>query len=470
MALWRSVVGKLWATIIGLVAVVLLILGAFLLEYIDHTFKNSDDVKRLFIYTGIIGFSLTTFFAFFLSSRITRPLVHMKQAADLMSQGDYSTRVTVMQNDEIGQLAKTMNHLAERLEAMIQDLSLERDRLSGVLRSMTDAVITFDAGGKVILTNPQGSQLLDEWRAICWDEDHVTPEEHIPEPLMTVYRMVLETGKETTAKLHVGNGVWSVVIAPFNSGSVAQGAVAVMRDVTEEFRLEKLRRDFVANVSHELRTPLSMLQGYSEALLDDIAATPEERNNLVQVIHEETIRMGRLVQDLLDLAQMESGQLGLSLGTVDVREILDRMFRKYTVLCNERKIALKFDIAEDTPLLRNADEDRIEQVLTNLLDNAIRHSPASTEITISTASDVWKEQPALKIVVADQGSGIPAADLPYIFERFYKADKARTRGNKSGTGLGLAIVKSIIDAHHGHIEVASKLNEGTTFAVWLPVE
>jgi len=473
VALWRSVVGKLWATIILLVLTVLIILGVFLLEYIDHTFTNSYEIKRLFIYTGVIGFLLTTFFAFFLSTRITRPLVNMKKAADLMSRGDYSARVKVVQNDEIGQLASTMNHLAEQLERTIQDLSLERDRLSGVLRSMTDAVITFDASGKVILANPQGRQLLAAWSVIDhwedWEEAADVPKERIPEPLMSVYRIVLDTGKETSTKLHVGSGVWSVVMAPFNSRQTVQGAVAVLRDITEEFRLEKLRRDFVANVSHELRTPLAMLQGYSEALLDDIAATPEERNQIVQVIHDEAVRMSRLVQDLLDLAQMEAGRLSLSLGTVDVRALLERMERKYAVLCKERHIGLKLQVADDAPILQKADEDRIEQVLTNLLDNAIRHSPEGSEISLSAELAEWKEEPALRLVVADRGSGIPEQDLPYIFERFYKADKSRKRGAGGGTGLGLAIVKNIVEAHRGHIEAASKVNVGTTFTVLLPV-
>ena len=232
MLLWKSVVGKLWITIIMLVAVVLIVLGAFLLEYIDATFNNSSDVKKLFVYTGIIGFLLTTFFAFFLSSRITKPLMYMKKAADLISQGNYSIRVPVDSTDEIGQLSNTMNFMAEKLEGTVHDLSLERDRLSSVIRSMTDAVITFDAAGTVILANPHGGSLLEEWSHIRWDEEQPIPKDRIPEPLMSVYHAVQERGVQINSKLHVNSGVWSVVMAPLYTNNQVRGAVAVLRNVT----------------------------------------------------------------------------------------------------------------------------------------------------------------------------------------------------------------------------------------------
>jgi two-component system sensor histidine kinase ResE len=468
VAFWRSVVGKLWATIIILVAIVLLSLGVFLIQYVDHTFNNARDVKRLLVVTGIIGFLLTTFFAFFLSSRITSPLVHMKKAADLITQGDYSARVPAATNDEIGQLAHTMNHMAEELERTIQALSLERDRLSSVLGSMVDAVITFDAEGTVILSNPQGKVLLDEWGQIHWSEEQDATGDRLPEPLMSVYHQVIEGKNEVATRLHVGSEDWSVVMAPLYAGQALQGAVAVLRDVTEEFRLEKLRTDFVANVSHELRTPLAMMQGYSEALLDDIASSAEERKELAQIINDESLRMGRLVQDLLDLAKMQAGKLELIRGIVDMNALLTRVTRKFMVLGNERHVEIRLHAKQSDLRLDHADEDRIEQVLTNLLDNAIRHSPPETSITITAVSCALRGEPAVQLTIADQGQGIHEADLPFIFERFFKGDKARTRGVNSGTGLGLSIVKNIIDAHRGTIEVSSTIGSGTTFSIKLP--
>lgn len=460
-------------TIIALVALVLIILGLFLLEYIDIYFSNSNDVKRLFVYTGIIGFFLTTFFAFFLSTKITQPLLLMKKAADLITQGDYGTRVVIRSSDEIGELAKTFNHMAEELEETIKDLSHEKEHLASVLRSMADAVITFDGYGNIILANPKGDRIIEEWSHISWIDplQKDLPGTHqIPEPLQSLFKSVVEVGKELTTNLHVLNGVWSVVMAPLNSKDMIRGAVAVLRNVTEEYRLDKLRKDFVANVSHELRTPLSMLQGYSEALLDDIPGSSEERKELVQVIHDESLRMGRLVVDLLDLARMETGHFERNYQRVDIKLLVHRVQRKFLVMAREQGLALNLSFSDDeASFVLHGDEDQLEQVLTNLLDNAVRHSPKDSQIQI-TVKPMWIKEmnEAVEIEIKDEGYGIPAEDLPYIFERFYKADKARTRSNSGGTGLGLAIVKNIVESHHGNVAVESVIGLGTTFSIVIP--
>lgn len=259
-------------------------------------------------------------------------------------------------------------------------------------------------------------------------------------------------------------------MAPLYSEDHLRGAVAVLRDVTEEVRLEKMRRDFVANVSHEIRTPLSMMQGYSEALLDGMASSPEESSELVQVIHDESLRMGRLVKDLLDLARMEAGHTDMLKAQVDVGELLERVYRKFSVRAKERDIMLELKRPEQELLLGAADEDKLEQVLTNLLDNAFRHTPADRRISILAGTVVLEGRSLVEIAIRDQGAGINPEDLPFIFERFYKADKARLRGESGGTGLGLAIVKNIVESHHGSIYATSKLGEGTTFTLRLPVE
>lgn len=481
MALLRSVVGKLWATIILLVAFVLFLLSFFLLPYIDISFtNNSYEIKRLFVIVAIIGFALTTFFAFFLSTKITQPLLQLKRAADLITEGKYDTKVTIHSNDEIGQLAAAFNLMGEKLEGTIRDLNYEKEHLASILGSMTDAVVTFRADGTIISSNPHGERMLQSWRALLpsGSDGSAAPdsettvgggEERIPEPLEEVFGAVVDEEKEVTTRLHVGNGVWSVVMSPLYTSGVLRGAVAVLRDVTDEARLEKLRKDFVANVSHELRTPLSMLQGYSEALLDDIAATPEERREMAQVIYEESLRMGRLVQDLLDLARLEAGRLELSEARTPLVPLLERVSRKFTGLARERGIDFRLDLrsAPEALVLESADADKLEQVLTNLLDNAFRHTPAGKGVLLAAERLELEVGPAVRLIVMDEGDGIPEEDVPYIFERFYKADKSRKRA--SGTGLGLAIVKSLVDAHRGTVAVASKVGQGTTFTVTLPV-
>lgn len=477
MGLWRTLVGKLWITIICLVACVLLSLGLFLLPFIDTNFTDPGAVKRLFLIVSMIGFSLTTFFALFLFTKITQPMQQLIKATDSVRKGKYDTRLSLRTTDEIGALANAFNHMAEELENTIRSLNHEKEHLSSVLRSMNDAVITLDGDGYVILTNPPGDRIIEMWSDLPEEEEEPSrrlshPDRFAiaPSPLLPIFRNVLNQEGDQSANLHVKQGVWSVHMAPLSSDGEIRGAVAVLRDVTEEVRLEKMRRDFVANVSHEIRTPLSMMQGYSEALLDGIAASPEESEELVQVIHDESLRMGRLVRDLLDLARMEAGQTELEMQQVDFRVLAERVLRKFAVRAKDNAIALKMELTQGELLLNEANEDSLEQVLTNLLDNALRHTPEGASITIAAEKVMGKRGLELHVTVRDEGVGIPSEDLPYVFERFYKADKARVRGEASGTGLGLSIVKNIVEAHQGSIHADSEMGKGTVFHLVLPVE
>lgn len=442
-------------------------------------------VKRLFALVSVIGFLLTTFLAFFLITRITKPLQLLKKAADLITQGEYGSRVPITSSDEIGELAKTFNLMGVRLEETIKDLYYEKENLASVLRGIADAVISFDLMGKVIFANPHGEKIIAEWQDIKWypadnemengDEGEVKHTftaihiQQIPQPLQQLFFTVVQSTKEITTKLHVLNGVWSIVIAPLYSQQEVRGAVAVLHNVTEEHQLEKQRKDFVANVSHELRTPLSMLQGYSEALIDDIAASPQEHKELAQVINDESLRMGRLVHDLLDLARMDAGHIESNLDEVNLNALLKRTHRKFNALCKEKGLKLTLQLPTDEVILARADEDRLEQVLTNLMDNAVRHSLRGTEIIIRMELQFVNEQQSIRIEIEDHGEGIRPEDIHFIFERFYKADKARTRITSAGTGLGLAIVKNIVEAHHGTISVRSTLKKGTTFSIVFPL-
>lgn len=471
MNFWRSLVGKLWITIICLVGSVLIFLGLFLLPYINQNFAahESTEIKHLFTYTCIVGFLLTTFFALFLFTKITQPMQLLIQAANAIREGKYGTRLSLVTSDEIGELAKTFNHMSTELEATIRSLNEEKNHLSSVLRSMSDAVITFDRSGQIILTNPPAQNLLDSWKELEWQDDQKEFGSSVPDPLQPLFRTVMDKGEDVGDHIHVKKGSWSVQMAPLYTDNVFRGAVAVLRDITEEVKLEKMRSDFVANVSHEIRTPLSMMQGYSEALLDGMAGSPEESEELVQVIHDESLRMGRLVKDLLDLTRMEAGHTDIHRQEVNVNELIERVHRKFTVRSKERGLSLEYHKPGQPLLLPNADEDRLEQVLTNLLDNAFRHTPGGKKVSIA-ADQIWGErQDLVRIRIKDEGVGIASEDLPYIFDRFYKADKARVRGEDKGTGLGLAIVKNIVESHGGSVSAASSLGKGTEFTILLPI-
>src|SRR5699024_7956480 len=285
----------------------------------------------------------------------------------------------------------------------------------------------------------------------------------LPDELNKVLQQVILEEKELIQELQLQGRNWVMIMTPLYDQSYIRGAVAVIRDMTEERQLDKLRKDFISNVSHELRTPIALMQGYSEAIVDDIAESPAEKNELAQIILEESLRMSRLVNELLDIGRMEAGYMELNLEEIDIQTFMERIHKKFIGMADENDIELTFtnEIERDIVCL---DPDRMEQVLTNLIDNALGHTgkDGAVHVTIRSLQD------KLHIEVEDNGSGIKEEDLSFIFERFYKADKSRTRTDKKGTGLGLAITKHIVQAHDGIISVKSKINEGTTFSINLP--
>ncbi|MFC4078131.1 ATP-binding protein [Salinithrix halophila] len=436
--------------------------GAVVLYRTQEQLSESQ-IKKLIFFSALIGIFLTTIFAFFLSTRITQPLIQIKKAAERMAKGKFSTRVPVRshERDEIGDLSVAFNRMAAQLEESIHALSQEKEQLASILRSMADGVITMNAQGQVIVTNPPADRLLEDWH---FDSETDPSHGALPSPLDDIFLRVVEEERELFGDVTIHGRTWAVVMGPLYARNQVRGAVAVLRDVTEERRLDKLRKDFVANVSHELRTPLSMLQGYSEALLDGVAQSPDEQREIVSVINDESLRMGRLVRELLDLARMEAGHMRLEKAKVDVPGLGRRVLRKFQSIAREQRITLTGKIP-DSMAEAWWDEDKIEQVLINLADNAIRHTPENGEVTITLGQAGDKAH----LMVEDTGSGIPEEDLPFIFERFYKADKARTRAQSGGTGLGLAIVKHIVEAHDGTVTAKSTLGQGTRFVVQLPL-
>ncbi|WP_409970584.1 ATP-binding protein [Bacillus sp. Bva_UNVM-123] len=427
------------------------------LEVIQETTRTTT--KFIFLAAGV-AIILTTFFAFFLSTRITAPLRKMREAAFEVARGKFDTKIPLTSQDEIGELALAFNQMGKQLKFNINALSQEKEQLASILSGMADGVITFSKDGTILITNPPAEQFLQNWY-YEQDEENKNPSA-VPTKVMELFEKAVNTEKEQVGEISIQGRFWVMIVSPLYNNTHIRGAVAVIRDMTEERKLDKLRQDFIANVSHELRTPIAMMQGYSEAIVDDIAGTDEEKKEMASVIYDESLRMGRLVNELLDLARMEAGHIQLTKDDIDVNPFLQKVVRKFQGLAKEKDIQLNLQLNDQMMLLK-FDPDGIEQVLTNLIDNAIRHTPNTGKVTVSEYSD----ERGLYIDVIDSGSGIPEEDLPFVFERFYKADKARTRG-RSGTGLGLAIAKNIINAHKGRITVQSKISHGTTFSIFIP--
>ncbi|MBR2517919.1 ATP-binding protein [Geobacillus sp.] len=434
--------------------------AVFIYQSLEAIADATEHTKELIFLAAFIAIVMTTFFAFFLSTRITAPLRKMRQAAFEMARGHFDMKVPILTNDEIGGLAMAFNQMGRRLQFNINALNQEKEQLASILSSMADGVLTFNRDGEILITNPPAERFLQAW----YFEQGNDAEAMVPLPpqVKELFARVVREEKEQSTEVTLQGRTWVILMTPLYGKTMVRGAVAVLRDMTEERRLDKLRKDFIANVSHELRTPIAMLQGYSEAIIDDIAASEDEKKEMAKVIYDESLRMGRLVNDLLDLARMEAGHIELHYEQVKLAPYIERVIRKFHGLAREKGIELEAEF-RDGDMDIAFDPDRIEQVLTNLIDNAIRHTESGGAVRLIAE----RSGDGVTIHVQDSGSGIPEEDLPFVFERFYKADKARTRG-RSGTGLGLAIAKNIVEAHKGLITVHSKLNEGTTFSFYLP--
>ncbi|WP_082233956.1 ATP-binding protein [Halobacillus massiliensis] len=442
--------------------------AVFVYESLGTIDETSEQTTKIIFLAAGIAIILTTIFAFFLSTRITSPLIKMREGAMELAKGEFHTKIPILTHDEIGELAMAFNRMGRQLKYHINELNHEKEQLSGILSSMADGVLTVNRQGQILVSNPPADQYLN-----AWDYENknlstgkVEGKRDLPDRLREIFNEVNKSEKEQMTEVTAQGRTWVIIMTPLYDRVKVRGAVAVLRDMTDERRLDKLREDFIANVSHELRTPISMLQGYSEAIVDDIAETKEDKNELAKIIHDESLRIGRLVNELLDLARMEAGHMNLNIEKIEIQPFVEKIVRKFKGIAQDKDIDLQMNVPNEVSYL-NIDPDRMEQVLTNLIDNAIRHT--EPEGIVNVKVEYKKERQTWLVNVSDTGHGIPEEDLPFIFERFYKADKSRQRNKeKKGTGLGLAIAKNIVDAHHGVISVQSKIGLGTTFEINLP--
>ncbi len=437
--------------------------AVYVYQSLDVIEQTKAETTRIIYLAAGIAIVLTTIFAFFLSTRITAPLIKMREVAIDLTRGEFNTKVPILTNDEIGELAIAFNKMGKQLNFHIQALRQEKEQLASIVASMADGVITLNRQGDMIIINPPAEQFIED---LHFEHNRSVDERELPLPeeLRTILEKIIDGEKEVLQEISLQGRNWVMIMTPLYDQKNVRGAVAVIRDMTEERKLDKFRKDFIANVSHELRTPIALLQGYSEAIVDDIAESKEDKNELAKIIHDESLRMGRLVNELLDIARMEAGHSQLNKQLVDLRAFVNRMIQKFQVIATDNDIELSYmmDIKNNDVIF---DEDRIEQVFTNLIDNAIHHTKAGGKVHIH----VQANDKNVYVEIKDTGVGIPEEDLPFIFERFYKTDKARTRnGSKKGTGLGLAIAKNIITAHNGSLLAKSKQQEGTTFTFTIP--
>ncbi|SEN41626.1 two-component system, OmpR family, sensor histidine kinase ResE [Amphibacillus marinus] len=403
-----------------------------------------------------------TLLAYLLNRSISRPLQHFRKLALEMATGETVTKMPIEAHDEFGELSMAFNRMVRQLNNRISGLLHEKHILHSVIGSMRDGVMTMNLDGDIFLINDQAKRFLADAN---FESNH-NGLDRLPEKLNEYLALTISEQTVKVYSLIIQGRNWELVMAPLYEDQRIRGVVSIVRDTTEQYQLNQLRESFIANVSHELRTPIALMQGYSEAIVDGVAETINDQRELAAIIRDESLRMGRLVNDLLNLAKMKSGQLQLDVKQHDVTKFLNRIKRKFLGMVTDKAITFKISLDPDA-CEGYFDYDRLEQVLTNLIDNGIRHTASGGSLRLK----VINSKRFLEFKLSDTGSGIPEQDLPFIFERFYMADKSRAKNsNKKGTGLGLAIAKQIVNAHGGEITVQSILSKGTTFKFTIPNE
>ncbi len=401
----------------------------------------------------------------FVAGRVTRPVVEMQAIARRMSEGDFTARAPTGSSDEIGRLGRALNVMAARLRGKIDDLEQEQAKISAVLDGMVEGVIAVDAHDHLVLMNERARALFD-----------VATGRGERKPLLEVIRNadlhallddVRRTGEHTVSRRELvlpgaAERTVQVNAVPLMLGHEDVGVVMVVHDVTELRRLETIRREFVANVSHELRTPLTAIHGYLETLLGGGLEEPEHARKFLEIVFRHTERLGRLLDDLTDLSNIELGRVRLHSERVAVADVVESVLAIMEPRAAAGRVALTADLARDLPAVA-ADRDRLAQILINLVDNAVKYTGKDGHVTVAARAT----DGGVELTVTDTGIGIPRADLPRITERFYRVDKARSR-ELGGTGLGLAIVKHLVIAHGGELQIHSEPGRGTTVRFTLP--
>jgi two-component system, OmpR family, phosphate regulon sensor histidine kinase PhoR len=427
--------------------------------------KAATSVHQTVALGALLAFAVVLAVGLFLSRRVTRPVTEMQSIARWMAEGDFAQRVPIAGTDEIAELGRTLNLMAERLSEKIQDLEGERTKVAAILDSMVEGVIAIDQRGRILLMNHAARWIFDLGR-----------EQVEGRPLLAIIRhkAVLDlvvggpeaaTDAARRREIELGPPVDRILDAHASAMALApsgRGTLLVLHDVTELRRLERVRTEFVANVSHELRTPLTSIRGYLETLLDGALEEPANARRFLDIAHTHAERLSRLVDDLLQLSDIETGKLVLKPAPLVLYDVAADVVAFFEKQATQKNLTLRNQVPLD--LRTHADWDRLTQILVNLVDNAVKYTPERGQITLGASSGA---KGLVNVWVADTGIGIPSTDLPRITERFYRVDKARSR-ELGGTGLGLAIVKHLVQAHGGELWLESELGKGTTVYFSLP--
>ena len=431
--------------------------------YIIYIYDNRDTVSALngqlfliIVQALLVGLLISVLLSFLLSKTMIIPIERLTEGAERVASGDFGSTIEVESTDEIGILTTTFNDMAAVLQDTLEAVENERNKLDTLFLHMTDGVVAFARDGSILHSNPAASQMLDREIAF-YDYDALFGEQFPLERVLALQRPDFLSGELTAAER-----ILELYLAPFSDGEDG-GVMAVLHDVTAQRKNEEMRKEFVANVSHELRTPLTNVRSYAETIrtMEDIPR--ETENGFLDIIISETDRMTRIVQDLLTLSRLDSGRAEIKMTRFPFREAIDAVCRAVDLDAQNHSHTLVRAYGCHLPMIVG-DRNRLEQVMMNVIGNAIKYTPDGGTITVDAGmkgGNVWME-------VADTGIGIPSKDRERIFDRFYRVDKARSR-ESGGTGLGLSIAREIVQRHGGTIGLVRHEGPGTTVRVVLPI-
>lgn len=462
-AIYLDSMKRIWILVTPIISENKVIGAIYVKSNIEKVYKQIEQINQILAGGVAVSLTITIIIGIFIAQTMTRPISDMRRQAQTMAKGDFSRKVRVYGNDEIGQLAIAFNHLTNQLQESQSTTESERRKLASVLENMTDGVIATDRKGRVSLINDSALAML-----------RLTKDLVLNRPITSILSVEQEYAfedliqlKESIALDFSTDEQPAILRANFSvtqrETGFVNGLIVVLHDNTEQEKIDMERREFVSNVSHELRTPLTTMRSYLEALADGAWQDKEIAPSFLNVTQTETERMIRLVNDLLKLSRMDSEDYDLNLEWVEFNDFFDSIIERFEF---SKSQDVKFNrLLSNEDFFVEIDTDKMTQVIDNIISNAIKYSPDGGEIRFG----VTQSDDQIQVMISDEGMGIPKANVKRIFERFYRADRARSRA-LGGTGLGLAIAREMIMAHGGEIWAESEEGKGTTIYFTLPIE
>lgn len=435
--------------------------------------STAQQVRRFIAIGALIALLITAAVSAIVARRLGGPLTVMARAASRIAQGDFGQRVEATGDDEVAQLARNFNSMSASLAELVADLKRSRAKFEAVLANIADPLIALSASNEIVFCNEAARRLfadpaLSPADAVGRDVNDVVGPDVAAALSAPATAAAAQAAKPE--ELELAGRTYQIKVSPLGEA----GRIVLFPDISELRALERSRRELVSSISHDLRTPVTSIRGYVEALADGVAGSQEEQARYLKIIDGETRRLSRLIDDLFQLSKLDAGQITYDMGRLDLAALAATAVERMRPQAEKAGVRLTCDCPRGQVWARG-DPDRLSQVVQNLLDNAIRYTPAGGEVSVAVSADatasatthVPRARGTALLTVSDTGVGIPAADLPHVFERFYRVEKSR-RSDDGGAGLGLAIAKRLVEDHGGTISVVSEVGRGSRFSVALP--